>query len=106
MADFIKAITKTLPWEGGYSNHGKDKGGETYAGITRVNHANWAGWHIVDKNAPLKQGQLIKDERLKGMVEVFYLDQYWRKIHGDKINNQAIVDLLFDWTEKFRISCS
>lgn len=97
MADFKKAIEKMLPWEGGYSNHGADKGGETYAGITRINYPNWAGWHIIDKNKPLKQGQILKDERLNGMVEAFYLDQYWYKVRADKINNQSIAEMLFDW---------
>lgn len=97
MAEFLKAVAKTLPFEGGYSNHGADKGGETYAGITRINYPHWAGWGIVDRNQPLKQGQVIEDERLKGMVESFYLDQYWYKVKGDKINNQSIANMLFDW---------
>jgi lysozyme family protein len=98
MANFPKALEKTLIFEGGYSNHSNDRHGETYAGITRVNFPAWPAWFIIDKNKPLKQGQIIRDERLKGMIEAFYLDKYWYKVQGDKINNQAIAEMLFDWT--------
>lgn len=98
MADFLTAFELTSKWEGGYSNNSLDAGKETYAGISRVNHGNWAGWFIVDKNKPLKQGQVIKDDRLSGMIQAFYLDQYWYKIKGDKLSNQSIANMLYDWT--------
>lgn len=97
MAEFEKAIRKTLKWEGGYSNVHNDRGGESYAGISRKNWPNWAGWAIIDKAKPLKQGQFIKNKRLDGLVEVFYYENFWKRTRGDQIQSQEIANFLFDW---------
>ncbi len=45
MADFIPCFEQTLTLEGGYKLHTVkgDRGGMTYAGISRVHHPNWPG---------------------------------------------------------------
>ena len=97
MAEFKTALAITLPHEGGYSNRTTDRGGETYAGVSRKNWPNWAGWGIIDKSKPLKQGQFIKNKRLDGLVEVFYYENFWKRTRGDQIQNQEIANFLFDW---------
>ena len=42
MAEFSEAFTQTAAHEGGYSNDPLDRGGETYRGIARVHHPDWA----------------------------------------------------------------
>jgi lysozyme family protein len=39
--NFLKALSFTLPSEGGYSNHPDDKGGMTYAGITQSTYNDY-----------------------------------------------------------------
>ena len=49
MARFDEAIKKILDHEGGYVNNPKDKGGETYMGISRKAHPKSKVWSIIDK---------------------------------------------------------
>lgn len=97
MAEFLKAFELTTNWEGGYVNDPTDAGRRTYRGVSEANNPSWPGWSIVNKNEPLKRGEFIKDKRLDGMVEVLYYEKYWQKISAEKINNQAIANMLFDW---------
>lgn len=97
MANFLEAYNKMIVWEGGFVDDPSDAGGFTYRGLTKKNNPNWAGWHIVEKNMPLKRGQVIKDDRLEGMVQAHYLNHYWYRVQADKVNNQAIATFLFDW---------
>lgn len=97
MANFLEAYSKMIVWEGGFVDDPLDRGGTTYRGLTRKNNPNWAGWSFVDKSMPLKRGEVIKNERLEGMVQAHYLNHYWYNVQGDKINNQAIATFLFDW---------
>lgn len=48
MANFDEAYKRTNGFEGGYVNDKSDLGGETYKGVARKIHKNWAGWAIVD----------------------------------------------------------
>lgn len=53
-------------YEGGEVNHPFDRGGHTYAGISRRAWSNWAGWEYVDRG-------LVVPERL---VYDFYYELY------------------------------
>ena len=46
---FKKALEHTLKREGCYANHGKDRGKETYKGISRKYHPKWPGWELIDE---------------------------------------------------------
>lgn len=94
MADFKPAYAIIKRWEGGYSNVGADKGGETYAGISRVFWPNWSGWEIVDSRKPIKHNAVIPD--LTFAVENFYR-QMWLDGNFDKINSQDVANILFDF---------
>jgi lysozyme family protein len=97
MANFDKALKKTLKWEGGYSNRASDKGGETYCGVSRLHNPNWLGWPIVDAHKPLKQGEKIKDDELDRKVASVYRLKYWNSVWAENIQNQDVAAFLFDW---------
>lgn len=119
MAEFKIAFKKTGGFEGGYSNHPADSGGETWAGVARKYHPNWAGWAIVDKhkkalgvpadlytNAAKKSSiktwhnkiaaSLKTDHGLEVLVESFYKTVFWDPIHGDNIVNQETANEIYD----------
>ncbi|MCT4613583.1 MAG: hypothetical protein N4A49_01760 [Marinifilaceae bacterium] len=101
MADFEKAFKKTLGHEGGYSNHKKDKGGETYKGISRVHWGDWYGWIIIDemKNLEFASGNWIGhldyNISLNQAVMDFYKEQFWNKLLASQLR-QRIANELFD----------
>lgn len=108
MADFAKAHTKTGAHEQGWVNHRHDKGGETWAGITRKHHPLWAGWVIVDqakeglhvgpsavKSAALDRA-LATNPALSKLTADFFKAQYWNPLNLDTEASQAIAEKAFD----------
>lgn len=69
MSDFERAHTFTAAFEGGYSNHPADRGGETNRGITK---ANWVSWC---------REQGIPQKPMRDITEAdalpFYRARYW-----------------------------
>lgn len=92
MADFAPAFERTLRHEGGYqlSVVPADRGGMTFAGIARRVHPNWPGWGLVDSGAG--KG----DPFLRSMVREFYQAEFWRRIRGDAIADQAAAEAVYD----------
>ena len=90
MADFQPAVQNTELWEGGYSNHVADSGGETYRGISRNNFPNWNGWAIIDV---IDHSTLDQNSQLQALVVAFYHATFW---HYDGINDQAVANKIFD----------
>lgn len=97
MADFKQAYAKTAQWEGGYANVTGDLGQETANGISRKFWPKWNGWKIVDANKPLRNGQMIKDPAFLHEVELFYLNEFWYRMKGDKITSQRVAGFIYDW---------
>lgn len=97
MAEFKHAYTRTAKWEGGYANVTCDRGGETYAGISRKYHPTWNGWAIIDNYKPLRHNQKIKNTDIENAVRIFYYREFWQPIQGDLIENQDIADFVYDW---------
>ena len=99
MADFKTSYDKYIkPAEGGYSNVAQDKGGQTYAGITKKYFPNWQGWTVVDfyiktKGEP-KRNSIIPG--LTQLVEDFYLER-WNSQRFGEIKSQPVTDILFDF---------
>jgi len=91
MADFLPCYEKVLELEGWYKLHNipGDRGGLTYAGISKVNWPSWEGWVKIDA--------IIFDESLKTMVQNFYRKEFWFKIRGDYISSQKIAFLIYDF---------
>lgn len=96
MAEFRSAIDKVLKHEGGYSNRKSDRGGITYMGITEKNFPHWEGWPIV-KSRILRQGQIINNAELTGMVRHFYYKNFWQPMKGDYIEDQRVAEFILDW---------
>ena len=59
--------------EGGLvvSNIPGDKGGETFAGISRVYWPKWAGWALLDASEP------VDSPRMREAVKDFYYRNFW-----------------------------
>lgn len=101
MANFITAHGLTMGHEGGYANNSKDKGGETYKGVSRNNWPAWAGWPIIDsvtRNVPRADFDAVlgKNATLQGLVLGFYKTNFWDVLKLDAVTSQAVANELFD----------
>lgn len=97
MAEFLAAHKKTSAYEGGYAKVEGDRGGETYAGISRVSWPSWQGWAIVDAHKPLKHGGKINSPNLQYLINLFYKRNFWDKVAGDAIEDQETAFKLYDF---------
>lgn len=81
MADFEKAIVKTLAHEGGakFTEDPNDRGGATKYGISQRSYPN-----LDIKNLTEKEARAI------------YKRDFWDRIRGDEIESQVIAENLFD----------
>ncbi len=81
MADFNKAIGKTLAHEGGakFTDDPIDRGGATKYGISQRAYPN-----VDIRNLTEQQARDI------------YKRDYWDRVHADKITSQAIAENIFD----------
>jgi lysozyme family protein len=86
--------------EGGYSNHPKDIGGETYKGISRVFNPRWQGFKVIDEAKTTGRSfpdcLATYDELNNKMVPNFYKEKYWDVFWGDGMESQLIANELFD----------
>ena len=86
MADFEIAFQHLMKDEGFVlSDHKADRGGQTFAGITRKFHPDWAGWKFIDAGTT-PATQLVRD---------FYHVNYWMPSKGDQIVDQKVATVLF-----------
>ena len=99
MANFNEAFSATLQAEGGYVDDPHDPGGETYKGIARSRNPKWPGWTRVDilKTKSNFPRSLDADTDLQQWVSDLYEINYWHKVRGDDIANQAIANSVFDF---------
>lgn len=97
MADFLKSYQKLGPKEGGYANDPKDRGGETWKGVSRVFNPDWDGWHLIDeaKVRPDFPECLNQFPALESAVQSLYMERYWNPIRGNDLP-QEIADELFE----------
>ncbi len=93
MADFLTSQLYVLHNEGGYA----PIDGDTYRGIARRFFPEWAGWNIIDSLKPLEHGEIIKSAELDSLVNSFYKANFWNKMLGDNIDNQAVATYCYDW---------
>lgn len=89
MADFLTAFESMILHEGGYVLHDVpgDRGGQTYAGISRKNWPRWPGWAVLDAGGdpPVQE------------VREFYRTNFWAPLRLDLVEHQAIARSLFDF---------
>lgn len=98
MASFKQAFAETSAIEGGYANHPDDRGGETYRGIARRFHPTWPGWARVDAARHHEDfpDVLAADEALAALVAEFYRQNFWNRVRGNRLPDQAVAEELFD----------
>lgn len=89
MADFPQAYEAMILDEGGYqlSDKKADRGGLTYAGISRVMNPQWEGWAAIDRG----------ETPPTPLVRTFYQAGYWQPLQADAIDNQAVAASLFNF---------
>jgi len=82
MASFLPAYERVIVLEGGYTLHNvkDDRGGQTYAGISRKYWPTWAGWQYIDR------GEIPPTP----LVREFYRENFWNVVRGDEIENQDV----------------
>jgi len=99
MAHFETSLALVLRHEGGYVFDPDDAGGETYRGIARRYHPDWPGWAIIDAHKAEGDGfvrRLDADEVLQAQVAEFYRVQFWNRLWGERLPDQALADELLD----------
>jgi len=103
MAIFEEALEKTIKHEGGYclSMVSGDKGGETYAGISKRSNKNWEGWKLIDEWRMEKRldgslGEKRKEE-LMVLANSLYRKMHWNPLKCDLIVHQGMANVLFDY---------
>jgi lysozyme family protein len=96
MANFNSAFLYTMAREGGYSNHPKDKGGETFRGITRNNFPFWPGWQKIDTVTREARDSLKDDPELMQLAAQFYKQTFWDQLNLDQVESHTIAAELFD----------
>lgn len=107
MADFRIAYGLLKSLEGGYVNHPKDNGGETYKGIARNSWPNWSGWRLIDsaKNSGGSfPANLMGNTALESLVEQFYRTEFWNRFRGDEIRPQGIANEMLEVCVNFGLS--
>ena len=86
MASFNAAFKHILEQEGGWqlTNNPDDRGGMTFAGITRRWNPDWTGWKLID------QGASEANEDLHERTRWLYLEKYWKPLRLDMVNDLGI----------------
>jgi len=96
---FQECLKEILKYEGTYSKHSSDIGGETFRGISRFYHSDWDGWEIIDMVKEKIDGVKILisgditpalgsayNNKLNQLVALFYKEEFWDKIKGDELS--------------------
>lgn len=98
---FLRALDKTLEWEGGYSHHPADAGGPTYHGVTQRVYDAY-------RRTTGQAGRSV--EFMSEMEErVIYHDSYWLPINGDALPeplSHAVFDMAVNsgvWNAKIAL---
>jgi len=91
MGRFVESFEHIIENEGGYqlTNIKNDKGGMTYAGISRRYHPSWAGWNFIDNND-------MDNSKITGLVKSFYKKNFWDRLSCDYIKD-SIAHTIFDF---------
>lgn len=99
MANFKTAFELMIEHEGGYVNDLDDPGGETYKGVARKIHSKWNGWIKIDilKSQSGFPANLDRDQELQAAVIDFYEVQFWNRVCGSLISEQAVANSIFDF---------
>ena len=88
---FNKVFEIMIGLEGGFKLHTVpgDRGGQTYAGISRNRWPQWPGWLIIDA------GHMDDPTRLTELVRKFYKEIFWDTMSGDEIDDFDMARSIF-----------
>lgn len=95
--NFLKAYNHIRKWEGNYSNLPYDKGGETYAGITKNFNQNWEGWDELEK---FKKDSVICWNQYITKMEPHVINYYFDKWMNEGyylIKDPMVANYVFDY---------
>lgn len=97
MSAFEAAFAHAMEYEGRYSNHIADTGGETYRGIARNYHGDWLGWKIIDAHKSFQNfpATLENDTGLQQLVARFYKEK-WTSWGLEHIKDPDIASEIFE----------
>lgn len=89
MSDYAPAYEAMIVNEGGYrlTNVPGDRGGMTYAGISRRAWPQWEGWAAIDAGG----------EPAALLVKQFYKANFWDAMRLDDVSSQTIARSMFDF---------
>jgi len=79
-------------FEGGFSNHPNDSGGPTNKGITLKTWLNFGRDINQDGSIDVEDLKLISEADASAILR-----KYWDKCMGDRIQSQAVANLLVSW---------
>jgi lysozyme family protein len=110
MADFLKCANRSLEWEeisydtnkddvGNWS--GKKAGEGTFIGSK--GGITWNSYKAVTGKMPTAQD--IKNLTKNDIFTKFFKAMYWREMQGDRINDQKVAELIFDWMVQRHGTC-
>lgn len=104
MAQFDIAYKHTARNEGGYANNPADRGGETYAGISRKNWPNWKGWALIDSikrqfgvSAATINMHAGSSQLIQSYVSEFYKTNFWYPLNLSMVNDQQLANNVYDF---------
>ena len=66
-----------------------DPGGQTFWGISRVNHPEWGGWKWIDFGER-------QSPSLISLVQDFYLKEFWQVAQCQEYQSQELANQVFD----------
>ena len=86
MAEFLDHIEALIVKEGGYrlTDTPGDRGGQTYAGISRRSNPHWPGWAVIDAGG----------EPERTVVHALYKTDYWDPLQLDEIDSGDLAEML------------
>lgn len=89
MAEFLPAFEATMVAEGGYVLHNvaQDRGGMTFAGISRRAWPKWRGWVDVDAGGTPEAQD----------VRAFYRAHFWDVLRLEGVNDQRVAATIYDF---------
>jgi len=94
MAKLEKLVPLILKWEGGYVNDPADLGGATNKGVTIATWRKQGYDKNGDGKIDVEDLKLISNE---DVVERILRTHYWNRWQADRIDSQALANVLVDW---------
>lgn len=96
---YLSAYAPMKKIEKGYADDPDDRGGETYDGVSRVNHPNEPLWEVIDSTKGRTDFPkcLDSNHQLQDMVMDFYRRKFWLEPNLDDVDaiDEFLAEKLF-----------